>query len=61
MISLLFLVVEKWTFSDKRDLFYNTIIMSTMKDKIKLGNTGNVLHEFNEGQNQAGKYGKCPS
>jgi hypothetical protein len=35
--------------------------MSTMKDKIKLGNTGNVLHEYDEGQNQAGKYGKCPS
>jgi hypothetical protein len=32
-----------------------------MKDKIRFGNTGNVLHEYDERQNQAGKYGKCPS
>jgi hypothetical protein len=35
--------------------------MSTMKDKTMLGNTGNVLHEYNEGQNHAGKYRECPS
>jgi hypothetical protein len=29
--------------------------MSTMKDKTRLGNKGNVLHEYDEGQNQAGK------
>jgi hypothetical protein len=35
--------------------------MSTMKDKTRLGNTGNVFHEYDEGQSQAWKYGKCPS
>jgi hypothetical protein len=35
--------------------------MNRMKDKTRLGNTGNVLHEYDEGQNQARKYGKCLS
>jgi hypothetical protein len=29
--------------------------MSTMKDKTRLGNKGNVLHGYDEGQNQARK------
>jgi hypothetical protein len=33
--------------------------MSTIKDKARLGNTGNVFHEYDERQNQAWKYGKC--
>jgi hypothetical protein len=36
-------------------------LMSMMKDKTMLGNTGNVLHEYDERQNKAGKYRKCPS
>jgi hypothetical protein len=35
--------------------------MSRMKDKTRPGNTGNVLHEYDERQNQARKYRKCPS
>ncbi|MDP4156843.1 MAG: hypothetical protein Q8929_14535 [Bacillota bacterium] len=36
-------------------------VIGTMKDKTSLGNTGNVRHQHDEGQNQVGKYGKCPS
>jgi hypothetical protein len=32
-----------------------------MKDKISLGNMGNVFHRYDEEQNPDGKYGECPS
>ncbi|MDP4156764.1 MAG: hypothetical protein Q8929_14130 [Bacillota bacterium] len=31
--------------------------MSTMKDKTRLGNMGNVLHEYDEGQIRLGNMG----
>jgi hypothetical protein len=35
--------------------------MCAMKDKTMLGNIGNVLHEYDERQNNVGEYRKCPS
>jgi hypothetical protein len=48
-------------FGQKKAKFKLAHKVTQMKDKTTLENMGNVLHEYDEGQNHAWKYGKCPS